>query len=272
MSKVLHSLFSYILDFLFPKDKLEMEIENLSSKEIFDRAKLSKPTLSVIPAQAGIHKDHRTSDQTRRVVKIYSIFCYQDSFVKKIIELVKYKGNKKVIDTCGEILYKEIIKKIPETENKINIQSSPLLRGYHFISQDPEINSGRRTEVSNKNTFTIIPIPSSKKRRREKGFNQCELLCESILKNNPNLFNYQNNILKKSVHKISQTKLNKKERLKNLKNSMSISKKTEDYKLIKSKPIILIDDVWTTGATIKEAVRVLEEAGVKRVLVFTLAH
>ena len=216
ISSTLFSILNILLDFLFPKEKIETEIENMSAKEILERG-----NTDVVLAKA-------------RISSITSIFSYKDPFVKKLIEIVKYKGNKKVIDNCGEIIYKEIIK----TKHK---------------------------------NLILIPIPSSNKRRREKGFNQTELLCESILKNNPELFDYQKNILIKTKHRISQTKLKRKDRLDNLKNSMEI-KNSESEELIKNREIILIDDVWTTGATTSEAVRVLEEAGVKSVYIYTLAH
>lgn len=220
MLRNLHKLFSKILDFLFPKEEIELLIEKMSIKDLL---KYSKPTCT----------------EATKDIKIYSIFSYKDLFIKKLIEIVKYKGNKKIINICGEILYGEI-------SNQLSV-----------ISCQKE-----------KKKIILIPIPSSKKRRREKGFNQCELLCEAILENNPNLFDYQKNILIKTKHRISQTKLNKKERLKNLIGSMTVS----CPELIIEKEIILIDDVWTTGATIKEAQKVLREANVKSIKIYTLAH
>lgn len=63
-----------------------------------------------------------------------------------------------------------------------------------------------------------------------------------------------------------QAELSRKERLKNVKG------------IFKAKPgrlprqILLVDDVWTTGATIKEAVRVLKKAGAERIWSLTLAR
>lgn len=226
-----HKIFSTLLDFLFPREKFELEMENMSVDEIYNKAKRENSSLSrknTIPSSPAVILVH---------TGIHSIFCYKASFVKNLIELVKYRGNKKVIDKCGEILYREITK----------------IYGFD--------DAGTKK-------FTLIPIPSSNKRRREKGFNQCELLCEAVLKNNPDLFDYQKKVLIKTKHVISQTKLKRKERLKNLTGSMFI----KNPELIKDKEIILIDDVWTTGATTNEAIRVLREVGVKKVFVFTLAH
>jgi len=76
------------------------------------------------------------------------------------------------------------------------------------------------------------------------------------------------NGLKRSYEALAQAQIkSKKSRLKNVKNIFSIIKKVN----IKNKTIILIDDVITTGATLKEACRVLKKAGANKVYALTLA-
>ena len=57
------------------------------------------------------------------------------------------------------------------------------------------------------------------------------------------------------------------ERMKNIKNSFGVNSKER----IQGRNIILIDDVWTTGATINEARQELLKAGAKNVIAYTIA-
>ena len=61
--------------------------------------------------------------------------------------------------------------------------------------------------------------------------------------------------------------LKKGERLENVKDAFVLSPKLE----IRNKTLVLIDDVWTSGATIEECVRVLNRAGWKKVIPMALA-
>ena len=65
-----------------------------------------------------------------------------------------------------------------------------------------------------------------------------------------------------------QTKLEKVERFENIKGAFRVK---EPIKII-DKNILLIDDVFTTGATLSEAASTLKNAGAKRVLAFSLAR
>jgi predicted amidophosphoribosyltransferase len=81
------------------------------------------------------------------------------------------------------------------------------------------------------------------------------------------------NILKNNLIKIKEnlsqahTK-SKNDRLKNIIKSFKVC----EVKKIEGKNIILIDDVWTTGATINEARKELLKAGAKNVIAYTIAH
>lgn len=112
----------------------------------------------------------------------------------------------------------------------------------------------------------VIPVPLHKSRQRKRGFNQAELIgCkfESILA----IKILKDNLIR-SVATPTQTKLTRKERKANLDKAF----KVVDKKTIKNKNILLIDDVYTTGATAEECSKTLKKAGVKNVYVLTLAH
>lgn len=98
----------------------------------------------------------------------------------------------------------------------------------------------------------IIFVPSSKKRLKEKGFNQCEFLAKEISKvlEVPYL-----DVLSKSNAIKEQKILNKAEREKNIKNAFKLKNK----RILENKKVLLIDDVITTGFTIEECIRELKK-------------
>lgn len=109
----------------------------------------------------------------------------------------------------------------------------------------------------------FIPVPISKIRKYQRGFNQCEVLLKSIL---PDEIIFTN-ILKKIKHNASQTTLTVSERKNNPMNCYEIANKIN----INGKNIVLFDDVCTTGSTLEECAIVLKAAGVKRITALTLA-
>lgn len=111
----------------------------------------------------------------------------------------------------------------------------------------------------------ITVVPLHKKRLKEREFNQSLLLAGPISKE----FDIPvKNILEKVRQTKYQNELLKKERLKNLKGAFSVCDKTDIFE----KKILLIDDVMTTGATLRECSRTLLNEGAKTVTCLTLAR
>ena len=109
----------------------------------------------------------------------------------------------------------------------------------------------------------ITYVPMEKKKEKKRGFNQAELIAEELGKI---LGKKVVPLLRKVRETRSQTELNEEERLINVKNAFSaISKVLPDN-------VLLVDDIWTTGATMKECSKVLKKAGVKNIFGFTLAR
>ena len=110
----------------------------------------------------------------------------------------------------------------------------------------------------------LVPIPLHPWRRAKRGYNQADLLAREIgrLMNLP----VYSDLLVRVRNTVPLKKLNPQERQNNLKKAFNISK--NDVKL---NTILLIDDIYTTGSTMDEAVRVLKLNGVKRVCFLTLA-
>lgn len=112
----------------------------------------------------------------------------------------------------------------------------------------------------------VIPVPISENRLKIRGFNQAELLCSAF--NEKLNMEVCPNLVSRIVDTISQTSLSRKERLTNLTNTFKVNDKNK----IKGKSILIVDDVYTTGATINEIAKVLFKAKAKNVYGLTVAH
>lgn len=106
----------------------------------------------------------------------------------------------------------------------------------------------------------IIPIPLHKARKRERGYNQSELISKGIAEiiNKPVL----TNIIDRKFYTQTQTKLDSKQRQENVSDIFEINKNAK----IKSDDIFLLaDDVLTTGSTLNSCAIKLLQAGAKRI-------
>lgn len=105
----------------------------------------------------------------------------------------------------------------------------------------------------------LIAVPISKERRRQRGYNQSELIAEDFARLTGT--ELKKDILFKIKHNLQQSKLPPRERLRNVQGVYRIY---DDFKVDK-KSILLIDDIFTTGSTANECAKVLKQAGAKRV-------
>ena len=112
----------------------------------------------------------------------------------------------------------------------------------------------------------VIPVPLHPKRKRHRGFNQAFVLAKIIAREkNKTLIT---NCLVKAENRLPQTAVEAKERGVNIKGAFVVKKAGN----IKDKVILLVDDVYTTGATARECSDTLLKAGAKEVRVITLAQ
>jgi ComF family protein len=112
----------------------------------------------------------------------------------------------------------------------------------------------------------IIPVPLHIKKLRKRGFNQAIILADAIGKKWQIPVNFS--LLKRCKFTLSQTGLDKKERERNIKRAFEVT----DRAKIAGKNILLVDDVYTTGATLNECAKILTKAGAQKVAVLTLAR
>lgn len=111
----------------------------------------------------------------------------------------------------------------------------------------------------------IIPVPIHKKRKSERGYNQSELIARRVAKNLK--LELVTDSLIKQKNTLPQSILSKKQRQENAKQVYKIQNKQK----IENKKIILLDDIYTTGATTEECSKILKQNGAKEILVLTIA-
>lgn len=160
----------------------------------------------------------------------------QSKILKKAIHLFKYKRIKKIGETLGKLMQKRI---------KL------------FLRQ-------------NNKPWIIIPLPLHKRKKLARGFNQNDILAKACFTNlefNVTLYLHKQNPLKRAKYTGTQTKLTGFKRIANVQKAFAII----DVKTVADKNIIIVDDIATTGASLKEAAQTLLKAGAKQVWGFVLA-
>lgn len=161
--------------------------------------------------------------------KIYyekMIFCneYTDEIRDKI-HLYKFKGKKFYYKFFSELLYDKLI-------------------GLDFD--------------------IIVPVPLSKERLKERGYNQSLLIAKELSKKLK--IEYNGQVIVKKINSEKQSMQSFQKRQKNIKNVFDIADNN-----IRGRKVALIDDVFATGATANECSRLLIEAGAKNVIVAVIS-
>jgi len=172
---------------------------------------------------------------------IISAVKYKNKLVKQAVWSLKFKNNQKIARLFAIILYDILAEELAELKLLNNFER-PLL----------------------------IPIPLARQKLRERGYNQTELIARAMQNlDKNNLFEYREDILKKIKNTAPQSRArNATERARNLKGCFQVVAPLA----VKKRNILLLDDVITTGATLREATRVLRRAGARRVLLVTVAR
>jgi len=116
----------------------------------------------------------------------------------------------------------------------------------------------------------VIPVPLYKRKLRERGFNQAELIARAALKLRPPGEHLQlvTDLLVRTRDTASQIGLTGHQRRANLRGAFTVARAME----VTGRQVILVDDVYTTGATATECAHVLRRAGAAKVWVATVAR
>jgi len=112
----------------------------------------------------------------------------------------------------------------------------------------------------------IIPVPLHPKRESERGFNQAEVMARELAEMKG--VELASDWLVKKIHTPPQTTLSGTDRCNNITGVFELADKTA----VKDKIVLILDDVYTTGATIKECSTILMKGGAKEVRALTVAQ
>ncbi len=164
------------------------------------------------------------------------------TYVDRVIALFAYGDN--TISQLIQLFKYKYIAELSEDFRKIILASS-------FVLSEPG--------------FTIIPVPLHERRERERGFNQSEILAKLFAEK---LGLEINKNLHRSVYTKQQAKLSGEARRNNLKDVFAFNNAGKSV----PEKVLLVDDVFTTGATMDQCAKVLKASGVKIVWGLALAR
>ena len=194
-----------------------------------------------LPFNSRQGEDHHCGDciTSPRKFRIARAALVYDKISTEVIHCFKYKGKTQLARPLSELLMM-------------------TLRNYW---DDNSIN-------------VILPVPLHIKRLMKRGFNQAHLLIRDWhLKAKQNEIDLQDckiesDVLVRTTPTVAQTALSRSQRAINVRNAFILKSKEK----IVNQNVLLVDDVYTTGATVNECAGVLLEHGAKRVDVLTLAR
>lgn len=120
--------------------------------------------------------------------------------------------------------------------------------------------------------WLIVPIPLHASRLRWRGFNQADYLGKAFASYLS--LDYEASLLVRHKRTKPQMSLRSQDRAVNIKDAFSLNPKIASAKMhsYKSKNVVLVDDVYTTGATMREAAKTLKRNGFKIVWGLTIAR
>ncbi|MBR1648370.1 MAG: ComF family protein [Alphaproteobacteria bacterium] len=188
-------------------------------------------------------------------------------------------------ERCGAPLYGDLIKKCPDCLKKkrrfyrlarsamiYDESSKGLITSFKFKDKTENAKllavmlkvAGK--DIFNSDVDLIIPVPLHYTRLIKRRYNQAAVLAQelSLMVNIP--VDCQSLIRHRKTR--PQVELSGQARISNVRNAFSVN----HFDKIKNKRIVLIDDVTTTGSTLKESAKALKKAGAKSVDVLTLAR
>lgn len=142
-------------------------------------------------------------------------------------------------------------------------------RKYRVLGRELALFAHRtlgKSEELWKGTEVVVPVPLHPKKKRNRGFNQAEIIARELAKIKGVA------LVKDALAKVrvtpAQTSLLAEERRQNVKGAFGLKRREK----IEGRSVLLVDDVYTTGSTIRECSAVLKAGGAKDVRALTLAQ
>ena len=175
----------------------------------------------------------------RRVEPVFARAAAYGSYengLRELIHLLKYGGVRPAANVLGRML------------------------GEAIATLEPSFPAG---------SIAVIPVPLHRTKLRQRGFNQAELIAGAAVKGfNPARLRVCSAVLERKRDTASQIGLTSHQRRENLRGAFGVSQP----EVVKGREVVVVDDVFTTGATASECARVLRRAGATRVWVATVAR
>jgi ComF family protein len=164
-------------------------------------------------------------------------YASYDGGLRELIHLLKYNGVRPAANVLGRMLAECLGKLESEFE-------------------DEEI--------------LIVPVPLFKGKRRQRGFNQAEIIAREAMKVYPDKarFAFATDLLVRVRATQSQIGLTSHQRRQNMRGAFAVYSSQQ----VTGRSIVVVDDVYTTGTTLSECARVLRKAGATRVWVASVAR
>lgn len=182
-----------------------------------------------------------------------------DECLDKIKRESRLKVEKSIDGNWSCCYYKNTIK------DCIHLFKYKAYAGLIDIFRDIIVDFIEKNEIQ-KQADLIVPVPMYPAKKRERTYNHAEILASAVGKALAIPVDAKG--LKKIRWTTSQSELDREKRLRNVKDSFLVV----DKKVFSGKRVLLIDDVYTTGATINECAGVLLAAKADRVSSLTLAR
>lgn len=110
----------------------------------------------------------------------------------------------------------------------------------------------------------LVPVPQHPRRRCERSFNQADRIARFLQRETG--YRVREDVIERVVYTAPLAHIPKPDRARVIRGAFRVTAKDPPDS------VVIVDDVWTTGSTIKEITRVLRAAGVRRVWAFTLAR
>jgi ComF family protein len=129
-----------------------------------------------------------------------------------------------------------------------------------FLSQGLE-----DSRLKGRSFDAVVPVPLHPLRKREREFNQAEILSRELARRSGLAFC---EALERLRYTMTQTHFDRRSRMQNLRHAFGLRRKAP----VQGKDLLLVDDVLTTGSTLDECARVLLAAGARSVRALTVAR
>ena len=241
MKTVIHDFFNAFSNLIFPKSCLVCNIKLINTPEIL----LCNPCLEKI----------------QLIEKPFCSICgkpFLNAAGDNHLCSVCLKTNWHFSKAQAVFVYREPITKV--------VHNFKYHRSTSCLSTFAAFKKSRASPKDVAGIDLVVPVPLHRKRLRQRGFNQAQVLAACLFPNQKHRINPH--ILMRTIDTPLQTNLSGKERRRNLKKAFSVTNSAA----VKGKKIMLVDDVFTTGSTVNECARMLRNAGAADVQVFTLAR